>query len=295
MAGDNHYDKTDDQGRPAAPPKPFTATHSVKTTGNGYGWWIAGCLGFLFLCFVLLVGLGVGGYWWYTQQIEKYTDAEPAPIPAVEMSEEEIAELQQKVDSFVSQAMPPSGAGKAASSDKAVENEDQPPSMELVLTADQINALLQSNEAFANRAFIEIEDATILAQVSIPTDQIPGGGGRHFNADAEIEVSLEDGVLLIQIVDAKVKGEELPQEFMTELSKQNLAKELYENPDTAKVIHRFESIEVVDGTVRMRLKRQKTNESSAPQSSEEADAIKADEVPIEAEQVPAEVEAVPAG
>ena len=101
---------------------------------------------------------------------------------------------------------------------------------------------------------MEIEDSRIRAKVTIPTDQIPGGAGRHFNADAEVEVSLENGVLLIQIVDAKVKGEPLPEEFSSELSKQNLAKELYEDANTAKMLRRFESIEVVDDTVRMRLK-----------------------------------------
>ena len=256
-----------------APPLPYAPPESGGSSSNSkVGCWIAGCLGSLFLGVMLIAALGFGGYWWVSQQVEKYTDAEPAPMPAVQMEAEEIAELQNEVDSFFTQVMPDS---KETGAEESAEGEELSRPQELVLTAGQINALIQSNKTFADRAYIEIEDGRILAKVTIPTDQIPGGAGRHFNADAEIDVSLENGILLIQIVDAEVKGEPLPEEFANELAKQNLAKELYENAETAKVLQRFESVEVVDNTVRMRLKSSEkqrleaTDDTSPPQPSKE--------------------------
>ena len=252
-----------DPDRGDAPPLPYAAPDSAGSSNKQVGCWIAGCLGSLFLGVMLIAAMGFGGYWWFTQQVEKYTDAEPAPMPAVEMEAEEVAKFQKRFNDFFKQAIPESGKDGG----EATDGEKLPPPTELILTAEQINALIQSNETFADRAYVEIEDGRIQAKVTIPTDQIPGGAGRHFNADAEVEVSLQNGVLLIQIVDAKVKGESLPEEFVTELSKQNLAKELYDDANTAKMLHRFESIEVVDDTIRMRLKPTEKADKEKPASA----------------------------
>ena len=284
-----------DPDRRDAPPLPYAAPDSSSSSNKKFGCWVVGCLGSLLLGVLLIAAMGFGGYWWFTQQVEKYTDAEPAPMPVVEMEAEEVARLQKRFDDFFKQAMPESdedGVGEATDGDNL------PPPTELVLTAEEINALIQSNETFANRAHVKIEDGRIGAKVTIPTDQIPGGAGRHFNADAEVEVALENGVLVIQIVDAKVKGEPLPEEFVTELSKQNLAKELYDDANTAKMLHRFESIEVVDDTIRMRLKptekadkekpaSAKTTEETSPPQPMVDDPFEATEEPP-AEQEPAD-------
>ena len=244
-----------DPDRGNAPPLPYAPLEHAGSSNKKVGCWIGGCLGTLLLGVLLIGAMGFGGYWWLTQQVEKYTDAEPAPMPTVEMPAEEVAEVQRKFDSFFQQAMPESGdVGEEEPKGEVADGEELVAPKELVLTADQINALLRSNEPLADRAYVEIENGKILAKVTIPTDQIPGGAGRHFNADAEVEVSLQNGTLVIQIVDAKVKGESLPEEIANELSKRNLAKELYDNAEAAKFLRRFESVEVVEDTVRMRLK-----------------------------------------
>ena len=131
-----------DPDRVDAPPLPYGPPESSGSSNKKVGCWIAGCLGTLFLGMMLIVAMGFGGYWWFSQQVEKYTDAEPAPMPAVEMEAEEIAELQRKVDSFFQQAMPKRGENGDG---EAMDDANLPPPTELVLTADQINALVQSN------------------------------------------------------------------------------------------------------------------------------------------------------
>ena len=304
MAGDhppkqpNDFQSSDsrqvgDPDRGDAPALPYAPPGSGSSSNKKVGCWIAGCLGSVLLGVLLIAVMGFGGYWWLTQQVEKYTDAEPASMPAVEMEAEEVARLQNEFDTFFQQAIPESGEGaEAAPTTEMPKDEALPPPQEVVLTAEQINALLQSNDTLADRAYVEIKDGRILAKVTIPTDQIPGGTGRYFNADAEVEVSLENGVLLIQIVDAQVKGESLPEDFAAELSKQNLAKELYDDAETAKMLRRFESVEVVNDTVRMRLKPPKieskaTIEIKSPQTITDA--------PPTTEKVPAQPELIEQG
>jgi len=132
---------------------------------------------------------------------------------------------RKRFNDFFKQAIPESGKDGG----EATDGEKLPPPTELILTAEQINALIQSNETFADRAYVEIEDGRIQAKVTIPTDQIPGGAGRHFNADAD--------------------------------------KELYDDANTAKMLHRFESIEVVDDTIRMRLKPTEKADKEKPASA----------------------------
>jgi len=127
------YDNSD---RGSAPPLPYPPPEPGGSSNKKVGCWIAGCLGSLFLGVLLIVAMGFGGYWWIAQQVEKYTDAEPAPMPAVEMEAEEIAELQKEVNSFFQQVMPDSGKiGEVELNGEAARGEELAVPTELILTA----------------------------------------------------------------------------------------------------------------------------------------------------------------
>ena len=216
-------------------------------TKTGCGCWAYGCAGLLIGSLLLMVGLAFGSYWFVTGQVEKYTDTEPDQIPAVEMEEEEIERLQARIDSFISEVAPDSDqTDEEDQTDPELEDDseeagdDVAAPLELVLTANEINALLHSNEDLRGMAHVVIEDGGIQAKVSIPADQVPGGKGRYFNADAEIEVSMPDGKLVIKLVDANVKGEPLPDMIMQPMKEENFAKEIYNDPDAAEFLDRFE-------------------------------------------------------
>ncbi len=86
------------------------------------------------------------------------------------------------------------------------------PVRELVLTAEEINALIAEEEAFRNRVFISIAEGEITGEISVPTDKfLPGSKGRFLNASATFEVTLEDGVLIVTLSKAEVKGEQVPE------------------------------------------------------------------------------------
>lgn len=187
---------------------------------------VCGCLFSLLLLLLLAVGGGVAAYWWLQGQVRTWTSQTPADLPVVEYSEEEVEAIQDRVETFQQRV----DAGKTPE--------------ELVLTADEINALISSEEDLQGKVHVTIEDGTISGDVSIPTDFLPGGKGRYFNASATFNASLENGVLIVTLADAEVAGQKVPAEFIEGLSKENLAKEVYQDPEVARTLRRFESLRI---------------------------------------------------
>ena len=187
---------------------------------------VYGCLITFLLAAFVVVGGGFGAYWWFTGQVNRYTADAPADLPIVELSDEELAAIQARVDKFK----------------ETIEAGETPE--DLVLTAQELNALLTKDEDMRGRVFVRIEDGEVSGDVSIPTDFLPGGKGRFFNASATFEVSLDNGVLIVTLQDAEVKGEKLPQQFIDGMSKENLAKDAYKDPEVAATLRRIESISI---------------------------------------------------
>ncbi|TWT95785.1 hypothetical protein [Neorhodopirellula pilleata] len=258
---------------------------------SGLGCWFWGCLGTLVVTLLAMIGIGFGTYWFLTSQVAKYTDTQPAEIPVVEMEEKELEELQARIEAFTSQvkgettptdetetgstvADESTGDDQPTDSEVAAEQPgEQPaaepgtqpagetaapvaaePMKELVLTAEEINALIATEEQLRGRVFVRIEEGRVFGEVSFPTDMVPGGGGRFFNADAEFDVSMQDGILEVRLTDASVKGERIPETVLEGFSQENLAKDAYKDRKNAEILRKFESIEVVDDSIVLKLK-----------------------------------------
>ena len=250
------------------------AGNSQQSEKKGCGCWVWGCAGVLVGCLLLMAAVGFTGYRFYAQQIEKYTDVEPADIPVVEMEEEELKRLQERIESFSERMAPSKSDGEPADEDAADGLDAEGAGLaevplELVLTADEINALIHSNESLRGLVHVVFEDGNVRGEVSIPLDEFPGGKGRYFNADAELEVSMENGVLVVKLVDATVKGESLPEAFIQAMKEQNFAKEVYDDPETAKVLRRIESIEVIDDAIHIRLLEDEEEDEGAKSEADQ--------------------------
>ena len=124
-------------------------------------------------------------------------------------------------------------------------------SSRLVLSADEINALLTSSRELAEiggKANVRIENDQIKAAVSLPTDAF-GLKGRYFNGQAVIRVGLQSGRLLIFVDQLAVNGKPIPDVFMKELRSKNLAEDAMKNPDTIATIAKLKSISVQNGAI----------------------------------------------
>lgn len=195
-------------------------------------------------CFTLAVIAVIGGILTYfairygMKQVnllkEQYTDTKPETIETVTLPPDQMTNLLVRVSGFKD----------------ALEKQNAP--VELVLTADEINALIANDpdfKALAGSLYIMLEGDQIKGKVSYP---LPDFGplklkGRYLNGLANLKVSLENGELLVKLQDVEVKGKPLPETFMQELRKENLAKDATNDPETSKAIEKFDSIRVEDG------------------------------------------------
>lgn len=102
---------------------------------------------------------------------------------------------------------------------------------------------------------VRIADGQVTGDISVPVDSlVPGSTGRFFNGSGTFDVSLEDGILMVRLVSARVNDEPLPDVFLDHLKKENLAKEVYKDEANAKIIRRFESVRVEDDKIIAKLK-----------------------------------------
>ena len=188
-----------------------------------WGCLLTGCAATFLLMIGLVIGSGVAGYFFVKSQITKYTAEAPRDLPEVEYSPEEIQDITNRVETFK----------------KSLEKGDTPPPP-MILTANDINALISQQEQLRGRVFVKVDDGQVTADVSFPLDDIPGAQGRYFNGSVSANVSLENGVLIVTLADAEVKGQKVPQQIIDAMSKENLAKDVYKNPDVAKTLSKFD-------------------------------------------------------
>jgi len=208
-----------------------------------------GC--FFYGCFTLIVVvvLGVAGAYFgiryvASKAILKYTDSGPMTLPKVEVSAEEAAGIQQRFKSF-----------KAAIEAGA-------PAEPLVLAEKELNALITASPDFAklkDKIYVSLDGSQIKGQVSLPMDDLPLptfvaglARGRFLNGAAGLNISLNNGLLLVTLQTLEVKGEPLPEQFLAGIRQQNLAQEVYKDAKNVETLGKLESVEIKDGAIEVR-------------------------------------------
>lgn len=211
----------------ATAPKP--APDAAPASRGCFFYGCAGCLALLAaVCVIAAIGL-----WALRSAIVHWTDDHQAPMPAVTMSDEDYDALKARAQAFRAAVQ----GGTAA----------EP----LVLTSDDLNALISRGDPtgkVAQAFHVSLEGSEVRGQLSLPLD--PLGWlcrGRYLNGDATLKVSLENGVLIAVADEVRVKGQLLPQAFLSGLKQQNLAQNVYKDPKTAEMLRHVESLEVEDG------------------------------------------------
>lgn len=217
-----------------------------------HGCWFYGCLTLL----LVMVLAGVATFFTVryavnkvSALVEQYTDAEPLDLPAAEMRRSDYESLEKRLASF-QQAL---DSGK--------------PTEPLVLTADEINALLANSPGMSQwkgRARIGFEGDRVSGQVSLPMDALAGLPGlsrlrgRFLNGMATFEAGLTNGILVVTLQSLQVKGQPVPEEIMAALRRENLAKDAYGNPETAALLSKFDSVTIEDERVVVKARTQGT-------------------------------------
>lgn len=204
------------------------------------GCFFYGCLSLAVLGLLVIV-LGVVGYFVVKSTVARWTNDYTETTPALV---EKVEYPRAKMDALRAQL--------AAFKDALDKGTNQ---IELVLTADDLNALIGQEKGIQGKLFVRIDDR-IKGELSLPLDDMGPLKlkGRYLNGTVTFKVALANGALDVRLDDVTVKGKPLPAMLLSEFKKQNFAQNFQNDPKTAADIAKFESVQITNGTVTLRNK-----------------------------------------
>ena len=198
---------------------------------------LKGCLiafGAALLVVGITVAVGVGiGVAKYRHLRDRYTDPQPVPVEVASASEAQARRLQRKADD-IRQAV-----------ERGIEGTFFLNGAEL----NQMVAVLPRLKELKGRVALRIDGNAIKATTSVPLDQLPGMAGRYLNGDLTVAVACRDGHLEIYAQEVLVRGEAVPESFMSRIRSRNLAEDINRDPDVVEKLRNIESLRVEDGQV----------------------------------------------
>ncbi len=194
-----------------------------------------GCITGAVLLVIVLGALLVGLYY-VKQMVNRFTDTKPMELPTLQMSKEEIAQVKQRFEAF----------------EQSVR--EQRAAQPLVLTADDINALIVSGaepQTLKGKLYVSLQDNQAKGEVSVPLQDVglTMFKGRYLNGSATFNVGFHDGALVVTPLTLIVKGKPVPEVYMQEIRKQNFAAGLTNEPNAAAVLKGLQDIQVKEGKV----------------------------------------------
>ncbi len=115
--------------------------------------------------------------------------------------------------------------------------------------------LIQNEPAVSNKLHVAIDGDRIQSDVSIPLEDFGGYfKGRWLNGSASFRVDTAAGRLLVFMDSLSVRGKAVPDQFMAAIRSKNLAEKAFENPKSAEVLQKIDSIAVRDGKLVIKAK-----------------------------------------
>lgn len=147
---------------------------------------------------LVMVGLALAAWVSYRTIVryrDMYTSVAPVELPKLKTSESEQRRAVARIEAFRDAVE----AGK--------------PAGPLVLSGDDLNALIQQSPRLKDRVYLSLDGDRIKAQVSIPLSEVQDFSltrGRYLNGEAEVRLELDDGRLEMEIVSMRAEGKELP-------------------------------------------------------------------------------------
>jgi hypothetical protein len=218
----------------------FTA-ESPPSAPPERGCFFYGCIIATVLAVLVAILVAIGGYLaWrsFNQMVNEYTSTTPKDLPKLEMTPEQRKAVKDRFEGFR----------------KAIE--DGTPTESLVLTSDDINALIDDNPDFKGKIHVAIEGEKLKGQLSLPLASLglTMFPGRYLNGEADLKASLKEGILIVTLDSFEVNGKQPDNNVMTQLRQQNLAKDAYNSPRNAEMLRKLESIEIKDGKLTIKVR-----------------------------------------
>jgi len=213
----------------------MTVTNSALPTAppprrRRYRWVLytfLGLVGFVLVGGVLAI---VGLQWMVKSFVRDYSEAQAQVLPQVDNPAQKVDVFTQNVIDFK----------------RALDT--QHTTGPLVLTDDDLNALIQKNDQIKNWLCCVIQSNQLAIRFSLPVGVLLKGQypGRFLNGVAHLHVSLDESLLNIRVVSIEARGKSLPKLLVNFIRKQNLAKQANANPDFSQILPALDKIEIQD-------------------------------------------------
>jgi|ERR1051325_1737792 len=204
-----------------------------------------GCLILLVFVIVLVIACFAGMYWglhrysalfygnYWLAKTHSVAEA-PTAVPQFNGSDQQIQRVRERWQDFEQKAR----AGQPA---------------EIELSADDINALIATNEEIRGKVFVSIEANQLRLQMSLPIGEILSRPGHYFNGDVLIEIDGAQSPDSPRFSRLSVNGEQLPADL---LDWKYRARHLREYLADQRNGYDIGTIEIRDGNVILRSRTQ---------------------------------------
>lgn len=214
---------------------------SSKKTARWGNAALLGCFATAALAMVVLISLSFLVPMAVDRVVETYTDAAPAPLEPLRITEEAGEALHERVEVFREEL------------EEGIARDD------LALSEDEVNFLLAEalrDEDFEGSLHLELRRETISAHVSLPVNEDISLGpwsrsvrGRYLNGIATVRVALAGEVVELDIVSVEVKGREIPGWLLRRLEQGIAESGILDSEDVREVARKLDGLEIHDRRV----------------------------------------------
>lgn len=217
----------------------YARVSNESNPSKSRGCFFYGCLSLVVIGLLVIVA-SVIGYFALKRTadrwVNEYTETTPTLVEQLEYPKAQMDALNRRLASF-----------------KDALDKGQA-STELILSADDLNALIATSREWRGKVFVRIDDDKIQGDVSVPLNDMGPLKlkGRYLNGTAIFKVALDQGVPEVRVEDVQVKGKPLPSILLTELKKDNLLRNIRTDPEMEKTMAKFESVQVTNSQVIVR-------------------------------------------
>ncbi len=196
-----------------------------------------GCLFYLGIAALLLAVLGalfmVSIGLMMKKSVDKFTDTKPIEFIDQPIDPDYIEAVKLKVKLF---------------SDAVKNGVDE---IEISLNEDEINTLIRTHGSLSilkDMVRITLQDQKLKGEVSLPLKKLKTGilNDRYINGMAEFKLAHENDKLNIHLESLKIKDQDIPAQFMANLSQVNFANEISKNPKANNAMKYILGINVED-------------------------------------------------
>jgi hypothetical protein len=214
---------------------------------SGLGCFGKGCLGFVAVCLLAILLLGVGGYFFFSRG---FVAAQPTPMPVEELAPDALSNVQERVREFKSTppAPPPAAAG-AANETPTPAPAPGAPERQLVVTAAEINGLIAANKKSRGHAFVTLSGNTATVQISISSDKVPGLPRGYLNGNFNITTAGPTAITALKVSKIEANGWSVPSGV---LSMSYRGRSIMGYALEATAPYKVSTVEVQDGRVIVR-------------------------------------------